>query len=60
MLQNTHHHSYHLLPKHKVQGKIINKEEICNQVGVVFFFLGGGERGREGKQDLRKDAGFTN
>lgn len=54
--QNTYHHSYHLLPKHKVQGKIINKEEICNQVGVFRGSRGGGE----GKQDLRRDVGFTN
>lgn len=41
-------------------GEIINKEEICNQVGVVCVFFWGGGGGREGKQDFRKDVGFTN
>lgn len=49
-LQNTHHHSYHLLTKHSLWGKIIHKEVTW----LVRFWLG-----RAGGQDLRKDGEFT-
>lgn len=54
MLQNTHHHSYHLLTKHSLRRESNlqgGNMQLCMYV-CVWTGVGG--------QDLRKDGGFTN